>query len=113
MTRFGLSEETIERIRAVFASHPVVETAVLYGSRAKGSHRPGSDIDLTLYGEHVTQRELDVILDELDALDLPYTIDLSLFARLAHAPLREHIERVGVVLYASHPGAYAPQQPRS
>ena len=100
MMRFGLSEQTILAIASVFARHPCVEKVVLYGSRAKGTHKPGSDIDLTLHGETITLREKDRILDELDALDLPYTIDLSLFGQLTHAPLREHIERVGQVFYA-------------
>ena len=44
--RFGLPESAIARICAVFAAHPEIEKAVLYGSRAKGNFKPGSDIDL-------------------------------------------------------------------
>lgn len=102
--RFGLGDQTIERISSVLAKHPVVEKAVLYGSRAKGTHKPGSDIDLTLYGEAISSKERDRILDELDELDLPYLIDLSVFSRLTHAGLRDHIERVGVVFYSRPPG---------
>jgi uncharacterized protein len=75
---------------------------VIYGSRAKGNYRPGSDIDLTLFaaeGREIGHRELGDILDEVDDLLLPYTMDLSVFAQLNHAPLREHIERVGKVFY--------------
>lgn len=97
---YGLNTQILERIRGVFACHPTVIKAVLYGSRAKGTHKTGSDIDLTLYGNTLTQQDLSTLDDELDDLLLPYTIDLSLFHALAHAPLREHIERVGVVLYA-------------
>ena len=97
--RFGLSEQTIARIGSILAGHPLVEKAVLFGSRAKGVHKPGSDIDLALYGDAISPREMDRILEELDALDLPYVVDLSVFGRLAHAGLREHIERVGVVFF--------------
>jgi len=97
--RFGLDEKVIAKIRGVFAAHPSVERAVLYGSRAKGNYRPGSDIDLTLHGEGLTSRELGVVAEELDDLLLPYTIDLSLFSQIEHEGLREHIERVGVVFY--------------
>lgn len=96
---YGLKEDTIKNICSVFSLHPAIEKAVLYGSRAKGNCKPGSDIDLTLYGDALTTRELDSIADELDDLLLPYKIDLSIFARLDHAGLREHIERVGVVFY--------------
>jgi predicted nucleotidyltransferase len=95
----GLSEATVERIRGVLADFPEVEKAVLYGSRAKGSHRPGSDIDLTLYGSGLGQTLLARIDEELDDLLLPYQIDLSLFANLTHPELLDHIRRVGVPLY--------------
>ncbi len=73
---FGLSDKTIELIREVFSKHPQVEKAVLYGSRAKGNYRPGSDIDLTLLGESLNLTELQKIELELDDLMLPYKIDL-------------------------------------
>jgi predicted nucleotidyltransferase len=84
---------------AVFARHPLVERVVLYGSRAKGCFKPGSDIDLSIYAEGLSPGEKDRILDELDDLDLPYVIDLNIFDRLTNEELRRHIERVGVVFY--------------
>ncbi len=50
---FGLDEKVIEKIREVFARHPQVKSAILYGSRAMGNYRPGSDIDLVLTGADV------------------------------------------------------------
>ena len=97
--RFGLPEHTIEQINGVFARHGLVHKAILYGSRAKGNFKPGSDIDLTLLGEGLTPREVDAIGSELDDLLLPYDIDLNVFHLLDHVALREHIERVGVVFY--------------
>ena len=99
----GLSEPAEERIRGVLAHFPEVEKAVLYGSRAKGTHRPGSDIDLTLYGSGLGQSLLARIDEELDDLLLPYQMDLSLFASLTHPALLDHIRRVGVVLYKRSP----------
>ena len=97
--RFGLSQATVDKIRAVFAAHPEVERALLYGSRAKGNHRNGSDIDLTLHGPSLTDRILMDLLGELDDLLLPHTIDLSIFSALHHPGLEEHIQRVGQVFY--------------
>lgn len=100
--QFGLSAKTIDKIHGVLAQHPNVQRAVIYGSRAKGNYRPGSDIDLTLFaapGQDIDYRELADILDEVDDLLLPYTMDLSVFAHLNHEGLREHIERVGKVFY--------------
>jgi len=96
---FGLPQAAVDKMRAVFARHPQVEKAVLYGSRAKGNYKNGSDIDLTLYGDGLNLVILLKILDELDDLLLPWMIDLSIFSTLDHAGLREHIERVGVIFY--------------
>ena len=99
----GLSKSTVERIRGVLARFPEVEKAVLYGSRAKGTHRPGSDIDLTLCGSALGQPLLARIDEAMDDLLLPYQMDLSLFASLTHPELLDHIRRVGVPLYERSP----------
>ncbi len=95
---YGLPEDTIEKIKGVLAQFPEVTRAVVYGSRAKGNHKPGSDIDLTLFG-NVSWELCASIADALDELLLPYTIDLSVFALLNHPELEAHIERVGLVFY--------------
>jgi uncharacterized protein len=97
--KFGLKETTIEKICAVFAGFPQVEKAVLYGSRAKGNYKNGSDIDLTLHGKDLTLNMLYKIDQELDDLLLPYTFDLSIFERLSDPDFIDHIQRVGVVFY--------------
>lgn len=97
--QYGLSEETIEKICGVLSRHPNIEKAVLYGSRAKGTFKTGSDIDLSLHGAAMSVTELGEIDSELDDLLLPYTFDLLIFDTLTHANLREHIERVGQFFY--------------
>jgi predicted nucleotidyltransferase len=95
----GLSHNTVERIGSVLARHPEIEKAVLYGSRAKGTHRNGSDIDLALFGDGLDFSLLARLNHELDDLLLPYNMDLSLLADLTHPELIDHIRRVGVVFY--------------
>lgn len=98
--KFGLKETTIQKICDVFARYPQVKKAVLYGSRAKGSYKNGSDIDLTLHGgDDLTLRVLYRIMEEIDDLLLPYTIDLSIFCHISDPDVVEHIERVGVTFY--------------
>jgi len=79
--------------------YPEVEKAILYGSRAMGTFKPGSDIDLTLVGDNLTHNHLLGIMSDLDDLLLPWMIDLSLLTDLDHSGLREHIKRVGQTLY--------------
>lgn len=97
---YGLTEETIAKIRAILTIHPRVEKAILYGSRAKGNYKQGSDIDLTIQGEGVDGTELARIEDELDDLLLPYSFDLSVYSHIDNPDFRAHIDRVGVQLYA-------------
>jgi predicted nucleotidyltransferase len=104
MAEFGLSETTLTIIRQILADCPAVEKAVLYGSRAKGTFRPGSDIDLTLFGEHLDLDMLGHIAHRLEESSIPYQVDLSLWSHLDHDGLREHIERVGVVFYRRDDG---------
>ena len=73
--------------------------AILYGSRAKGNFKKGSDIDLTLFGAELNQQSCSTIAEALDDLLLPYTIDLSVFDQLKHPALEAHIERVGKMFY--------------
>jgi len=95
---FGLKESTIDRINSVFAGYPEISQVILYGSRAMGNCRNGSDIDLTIVGgvTHSTQLRIE---NKLDDLLLPYKIDLSLMHEIDNADLLDHIKRVGVVFY--------------
>jgi predicted nucleotidyltransferase len=99
----GLSAQTVERIVTVLAHYPEIEKAVLYGSRAKGNYRNGSDIDLTLFGDGLNFSLLTRLDNELDDLLLPYKFDISVFADLTHPDLIDHIRRVGVALYEKGP----------
>ena len=103
-TPFGLPPAAVEKIRGIFARHPQVERAVLYGSRAKGNYKNGSDVDLTLYGDGLTLNLLLKILGELDDLLLPWMIDLSIYQQIDNENLREHIERVGITFYEKKNG---------
>lgn len=96
---YGLADDVIERIRQVLATHPEVERAILYGSRAKGTFRAGSDIDLSLEGETLTVSQMLAIENELDDLLLPHKIDLSLVSHIDDPDLRAHLARVGQVFY--------------
>lgn len=106
-TNHGLTDKTVSQIHAIFAHFPEVAQAVLYGSRAKGNYKPGSDIDLTLMGAGMTQKILGQIQSKLEDGPLPYRFDLSIFAQITHTDLIEHIRRVGAVFYESKPMADA------
>lgn len=96
----GLSAQTLQKIHDVLVRYPQVEETVLYGSRARGDYKNGSDIDLTLRGGNaLTHTTLSQIANDLDDQLLPYTIDLSIFGNIRNPEMVEQIERVGVVFY--------------
>src|SRR5436309_2249079 len=98
--KYGLPQSAVQKICAVLHRYPQVEKAILYGSRAKGNYKDGSDIDLTLRGgADLTLNVIYKILDDLDELLLPYTIDLSIFNTIRDPDVIEHIQRVGVTFY--------------
>ena len=98
--KYGLPKSTIQKVCTVLNHYPQVEKAILYGSRAKGNYKNGSDIDLTLRGgSDLSLNVIYKILDDLDELLLPYTIDLSIFNDIGDPDVVEHIQRVGVTFY--------------
>lgn len=96
---FGLPRRAVEQIRAVFRDYPQVREVVLYGSRAKGTYRLGSDIDLCIRGDTLGLSALLAIENRIDDLLLPWKVDLSLRHRIDNEALLDHIGRVGVVFY--------------
>jgi len=96
---YGLDRKDIEQIQELFSKYPEIEKAIIYGSRAKGNYRDGSDIDLSLVGELLDINKLLKIEHQVDDLLLPYKVDLSLFHKIEDNDLIDHIERVGIVFY--------------
>ncbi len=97
---YGLKNNIIEKINNVFSNYPEIEQVILYGSRAKGNYRIGSDIDLTFTGKNITLKLLYKIENDLDELNLPFTFDISIFSHIKNKQLIEHIQRVGKILYS-------------
>jgi len=97
--KFGLSETDIFKIRSVLKKYTKIKQAIIYGSRAMGNHKSGSDIDLALLAPQMTITELFEIGNELDELQLPYKIDLCLFHKIENQNLVKHIARVGIEFY--------------
>jgi len=98
-TAFGLGEQVVAMICDVFKVHPEVESVMLYGSRARGNYKVGSDIDLTMQGEALDYRLLSTINQELYDLPIPYTVDLSILSEISNPNMVEDIQRAGKIFY--------------
>ena len=93
---YGLPDAVVDRLQHVFRQYPGIGVVRLYGSRAKGDYRPGSDIDLCIEGKTLTLGELFEIENRIDDLLLPWKVDLSLRHQIDNRELLEHIDHVGV-----------------
>jgi uncharacterized protein len=91
----GLSEEATRKIIEVCSFFPELDRVVLYGSRAKGSQKAVSDIDFAIWGA-ASPEGLALALDELP---LPWTFDVRSYESIRNPALRDHIDRVGVVIW--------------
>ena len=95
----GIPEADSQRLLELIRSHPHVQKVVLYGSRALGRQRAGSDIDICLEAPSMELGELLELGAQLDDLLLPWHIDLQLRHLIAHEGLVAHIERAGQLLW--------------
>jgi predicted nucleotidyltransferase len=93
----GLSSDEWQTLIQVIAACARVERVVVFGSRAQGNFARGSDVDLALIGSALTHEDLITLAGQLnDETPLPYRFDLVAYAQISHAPLKEHINAVGL-----------------
>ena len=95
----GLTNEEMQELVAALPPQPNIEKAIVYGSRAMGTNRKFSDVDMTLVGKNLSHSDLNQVALKIDDLLLPYEFDLSLYSSLTNKNLLEHIRRVGKVIY--------------
>lgn len=97
--KFDLSEKELEEIKAVFRHCSEIERVVIFGSRATGHNRKGSDVDIALQGAitfDVIARVKGVLEQETQ---LPYFFDVVDYASITNMDLKKHIDEHGKVLW--------------
>jgi len=98
---FDLRKGDLEAIIAVLRKEPAVEHAVMFGSRAKGKNRNGSDVDIALKGRDLTDdiaNHISFILNE--EIPLPYKFDVLNYHTIGNKDLVERIDREGVEFFS-------------
>jgi predicted nucleotidyltransferase len=97
---FGLSASDIARLIQVINSYLDVEEAIVFGSRAMGNYKPGSDVDIALKGNLKPETADDIAIELNERIPLPYKFDVVAYASLSHhQPLLDHIDRYGKTLF--------------
>lgn len=99
---FGLSNAVVNDICNVFKDYSNITEVLIFGSRAKGNYRTGSDIDLVAKGDSITFNQLVDINLKIEDLGLLYKVDVLSYEEKKGTPIGEHIDRVAKVFYRNH-----------
>jgi len=97
--KYGILEEDMGRIISIFNGNPKTRKITLFGSRAKGNFEPGSDIDIAWFGEELDLDDIRNAGLKYDELFLPYKLDLLVYDHIEEPALREHVDRIGIILF--------------
>lgn len=96
---YGISEQNLQELRSILSSIPNIEEAIIYGSRARGDYKKGSDIDLSIKGHKLSFHDLSLLDDKLYYSYIPYFFDTNSYDHLSNSALIENINKEGKVLY--------------
>jgi len=96
---FGLNISDLNAIISVIKENNKITKIILFGSRAKGNFKNGSDIDLAIFSENLSFDDFLEIKVNLEELLLPYIIDLVDYNTITNEELKQHIQRVGKVIF--------------
>ena len=96
---FGLDESVIHSISEIFENAPKVNEVIIFGSRAKGNFREGSDIDLAIKGKAIRFDTVLSLMDKVENLGLLYKIDLQNYQTISDKDVLDHIHRVGKIFW--------------
>lgn len=97
---YGLLDRDLEYILEALSKFPEVEKAMIFGSRAMGNYKKGSDIDLVIVGDKITNNILTDIYDYLsEVCPIPYFFDLLHYEEISNEKLKKHINDYGKVIY--------------
>ncbi|MCK9421045.1 MAG: nucleotidyltransferase domain-containing protein [Bacteroidales bacterium] len=96
MNEFGIRDTDLQMILQVIDRFPVIESAVIFGSRAKGTFKKGSDVDIALFGKGIDFRttvSVGSILNE--EMPMPYFFDIVNYSSICNENFRNHIDHIG------------------
>ncbi len=97
---FGLNNEDIEEILMILKSVPEVDEAIIFGSRAEGNFRNGSDLDIAIKGSDISFSAISHISYLLNEETLmPYKFDILDYNMISNEDLKDHINRIGRTFY--------------
>jgi predicted nucleotidyltransferase len=94
-----IEEEDLELIVEQFKKFPEISEGILFGSRAMGNAKKGSDVDLALKGEGVDEVLITLLGILENEIPLPYHFDLINYHQIKNQELKDHIDCHGKVIW--------------
>jgi predicted nucleotidyltransferase len=98
-TRFGLTKRDMMTLHEILCRYPDVKSVYIFGSRAMGTHKFGSDIDLAVMNPDLSDTTLRRLQAEFEESSLPYPVDILCVSEKLDNAVKEHIARVAKIVY--------------
>lgn len=95
----GIDEQSQKLVLSILSAEQAIEEAVLFGSRAKGNYKPGSDIDIAIKGEAIDKNVVSALNAAFEESSLIYFVDVIAYNNITNPDLKAHIDRVGKLLF--------------
>jgi predicted nucleotidyltransferase len=97
---YGIYDKSFDLILEAIKKFPEVEKAILFGSRAMGNFKKGSDIDIAIKGERIGPPQVNRLNSILNQeLAIPYFVELIDYKSITDQELKKHVDEVGKVVY--------------
>lgn len=97
---FGLIKSDISYIKIAMGKFSEIESGIIFGSRAMGNHKRGSDVDIALTGKGITSKTIYLLSELLnEEYPLPYFFDIIHYDSITNTNLKDHIDKEGKLIY--------------
>lgn len=98
--KYGLSDTSLKLIESALSTFDMIEKAIIFGSRAIGNFKSGSDIDMVISGDGVNYEIVNALSIKLnEELPLPYYFDVLGYSLIESSELKKHIDKFGIIFY--------------
>lgn len=95
--KYGIEEEVYKEILSVFSKIEQIRKVILFGSRAKGTYKLTSDIDLAV---ELTEDDKKLLLiRKLDELRCALKFDVLNVKQIKNEQLINDIRNEGIIIY--------------
>jgi uncharacterized protein len=94
---FGIKKHILDMILSEICDHKEICDAIIFGSRAKGNYKKGSDIDIALKGENISFELVAGLKTKFNQeMPIPHHVDVIHYESISNKDLIDHIDRVGI-----------------